>query len=70
MILFLALLFYLKTTKISQDLNSSSKSSLSSAPYALYNIGNNSPVELGKFIETIEDIPALKDKRILRNAAG
>tara|TARA_B100000963_G_C22626969_1_gene672866 strand:- start:284 stop:1285 length:1002 start_codon:yes stop_codon:yes gene_type:complete len=45
-----------KPPKSLQDLNSSSKSSLSSAPYALYNIGNNSPVELGKFIETIEDI--------------
>ena len=45
-----------KSPKSIQDLNSTSKSSSSSAPYALYNIGNNSPVELGKFIETIEDI--------------
>ena len=45
-----------KSPKSLQDLNSTSKLSSSSAPYALYNIGNNSPVELGKFIETIEDI--------------
>jgi UDP-glucuronate 4-epimerase len=28
----------------------------SSAPYRIYNIGNNQPVELGRFIETIESV--------------
>lgn len=28
----------------------------SSAPYRIYNIGNNSPVELGRFIETLEQL--------------
>ena len=30
--------------------------STSSAPYKVYNIGNNNPVELIKFIEVIEDV--------------
>lgn len=29
--------------------------SLSSAPYKVYNIGNNTPVELGRFIEVLEE---------------
>ncbi|MBD2845940.1 NAD-dependent epimerase [Paenibacillus sp. IB182496] len=36
----------------------------SAAPYKVYNIGNNKPVELGRFIEVIEqrlDIPAIRD---------
>jgi UDP-glucuronate 4-epimerase len=27
----------------------------SSAPYRIYNIGNNNPVQLGRFIEVLED---------------
>jgi UDP-glucuronate 4-epimerase len=39
----------------SSDWNSSSPvPSKSSAPYKVYNIGNNNPVKLGKFIETLE----------------
>jgi UDP-glucuronate 4-epimerase len=30
--------------------------STSTAPYKVYNIGNNNPVELTKFIEVIEDV--------------
>jgi UDP-glucuronate 4-epimerase len=52
-----------KPAKSHQNLNSPSNPSLSSAPYALYNIGNNNPVELGKFIETIEDILGIEAKK-------
>lgn len=34
----------------------SSDSSSSSAPYRIYNIGNNNPVELGQMISTIENV--------------
>ena len=39
--------------------------SSSSAPYKLYNIGNNAPLPLMTFIETIEDALGKKQKRIL-----
>ena len=52
-----------KPAKSDQNLNSPSDPSVSSAPYALYNIGNNNPVELGKFIETIEDILGIEAKK-------
>ncbi len=35
----------------------------SSAPYKVYNIGNNNPVELTKFIEVIEDVLGKKAKK-------
>jgi UDP-glucuronate 4-epimerase len=35
----------------------------SSAPYRLYNIGNNQPVELGRFIETIESVLGKKAEK-------
>jgi UDP-glucuronate 4-epimerase len=37
----------------------------SSAPYKVYNIGNNNPVELNKFIEVIEEILGKKAKKKL-----
>jgi len=37
----------------------------SSAPYKIYNIGNNNPVELTKFIEVIEDVLGKKAKKEL-----
>ncbi|MDZ7782976.1 MAG: NAD-dependent epimerase [Halioglobus sp.] len=37
----------------------------SSAPYRLYNIGNNNPVSLGEFIEAIEDALGRKAKKQL-----
>jgi UDP-glucuronate 4-epimerase len=37
----------------------------SSAPYKVYNIGNNNPVELTKFIEVIEDVLGKKAKKEL-----
>jgi UDP-glucuronate 4-epimerase len=37
----------------------------SSAPYKVYNIGNNNPVELNKFIEVIEEIIGKKAKKKL-----
>jgi len=37
--------------------------SSSQAPYKLYNIGNNNPVELLKFIEVIEDCLGMKAKK-------
>ena len=37
----------------------------SAAPYKVYNIGNNNPVELTKFIEVIEDILGKKAKKEL-----
>ena len=37
----------------------------SSAPYALYNIGNNRPVSLNEFIETLEHALGLKARRTL-----
>ena len=37
----------------------------SSAPYKVYNIGNNNPVELNKFIEVIEDVLGKKAKKEL-----
>ena len=33
------------------------------APYRIYNIGNNQPVELNHFIETIEDVLGLKARK-------
>jgi UDP-glucuronate 4-epimerase len=33
------------------------------APYKIYNIGNNQPVELNHFIETIEDVLGLKARK-------
>lgn len=38
--------------------------SISSAPYKIYNIGNNQPVELLKFIETIEEKTGKKAEKI------
>ncbi|QDT01922.1 UDP-glucose 4-epimerase [Rubripirellula lacrimiformis] len=37
----------------------------SAAPYQLYNIGNNEPVELGHFIEVIEDALGIKAQKNL-----
>lgn len=37
----------------------------SSAPYKIYNIGNNNPVELMKFIEVLEDVLGKKAKKNL-----
>jgi len=37
----------------------------SAAPYKVYNIGNNNPVELTKFIEVIEDVLGKKAKKEL-----
>jgi len=43
----------------------------SSAPYRLYNIGNNQPVELGHFIEVLEECLGRKaDKNMLPIQAG
>ncbi len=43
----------------------------SSAPYRLYNIGNNHPVELGRFIETLEAVLGRKaEKQYLDMQAG
>jgi UDP-glucuronate 4-epimerase len=39
--------------------------STSSAPYRVYNIGNNQPVELSRFIEVIEQALGMKAKRNL-----
>jgi UDP-glucuronate 4-epimerase len=39
--------------------------STSSAPYRVYNIGNNQPVELARFIEVIEQALGIKAKRNL-----
>ena len=39
--------------------------STSAAPYRIYNIGNNDPVELSTFIETIEQALGIKAKRNL-----
>jgi UDP-glucuronate 4-epimerase len=45
--------------------------SSSYAPYKLYNIGNNNPVELMRFIEVIEDCLGKKaDKNLLQMQAG
>lgn len=35
----------------------------SSAPYRVYNIGNNQPVELGRFIEVLEECLGIKAKK-------
>ncbi len=37
--------------------------STSTAPYRVYNIGNNEPVQLGRFIEIIEEALGIKAKR-------
>jgi len=37
----------------------------SSAPYKVYNIGNNNPIELNKFIEVIEDVLGKEAKKEL-----
>jgi len=43
----------------------------SNAPYRLYNIGNNQPVELGHFIEVLEECLGKKaDRNMLPNQAG
>ncbi len=48
------------------DWNSSAPNpSTSSAPYRIYNIGNNAPVELSTFIETIEQAVGMQAKRNL-----
>lgn len=39
------------------------ESSFSSAPYAIYNIGNNNPIKLGKFISIIEEILGIEAKK-------
>ncbi|TWU58937.1 dTDP-glucose 4,6-dehydratase [Rubripirellula tenax] len=39
--------------------------STSAAPYRVYNIGNNEPVELGRFIEVIEEALGMKANRNL-----
>ena len=40
-------------------------SATSYAPYKLYNIGNNNPVELMRFIEVVEDCLGMKAKKNL-----
>jgi UDP-glucuronate 4-epimerase len=46
-------------------------SATSYAPYRLYNIGNNNPVELMRFIETLEDVLGKKtEKNLLPIQAG
>ncbi|NJK61768.1 MAG: NAD-dependent epimerase [Synechococcaceae cyanobacterium SM2_3_1] len=51
--------------------SSSPDPSSSSAPYRLYNIGNNCPVELGEFIETLESCLQKKaQKNLLPMQAG
>ena len=47
----------------------STKSSGAEAPYKLYNIGNNNPVTLGSFIETIEESCGESAKNVFTNAA-
>ena len=48
------------------DWNSSAPNpSTSAAPYRIYNIGNNDPVELSTFIETIEQALGIQAKRNL-----
>jgi UDP-glucuronate 4-epimerase len=45
--------------------------SKSSAPYAVYNIGNHEPVELVRFIETLEELLGKKaQKEMLPMQAG
>lgn len=48
-----------------QQSGSSSESSTSSAPYKIYNIGNNSPVKLTTFIEVIEQALGKKAEKNL-----
>jgi UDP-glucuronate 4-epimerase len=44
---------------------------ISHAPYRVYNIGNNQPVELGRFIEVLEEKLGVKaEKRYLPMQAG
>ena len=38
----------------------------SSAPYKIYNIGNNNPVKLNEFIEIIEDYLDIEIKKIFK----
>jgi UDP-glucuronate 4-epimerase len=46
-------------------------SATSYAPYRLYNIGNNNPVELMRFIEALEDVLGKKaEKNLLPIQAG
>jgi UDP-glucuronate 4-epimerase len=44
--------------------------SSSSAPYKIYNIGNNNPEKLGYFIEVLERRSARSPKRIPADAGG
>lgn len=61
-----------KIPKSNPEWNGSSPDSASSfAPYRLYNIGNNNPVALLKFIETLEDCLGRKaEKKLLPMPAG
>lgn len=45
--------------------SSSPDPATSSAPYRIYNIGNNSPVQLGRFIEVLEDCLGKKAQKNL-----
>ncbi len=50
--------------KISDNFNPNNPSpDISSAPYRIYNIGNNSPVQLLDFIETLEETIGIKAKK-------
>ncbi|MGA1941487.1 NAD-dependent epimerase [Arcobacter sp. YIC-310] len=50
--------------KASQDFNPENPSpDISSAPYRIYNIGNNAPVSLMEFIETLEDKLQIEAKK-------
>ncbi|MCH2039723.1 MAG: NAD-dependent epimerase [Saccharospirillaceae bacterium] len=49
----------------------SGDSSRSSAPYKIYNIGNHNTVQLGEFIQTIEDVLGVEaDKNYMEMQAG
>ena len=46
-----------------KDADNSSSHGTSSAPYKIYNIGNNQPVELLRFIEVLEDCLGMKAQK-------
>lgn len=51
-------------SKANDDFDASSPNpSISSAPYKIYNIGNNAPVQLLDFIDTLEDTIGIKAKK-------
>ena len=53
--------------KTNQDWSGATQElSSSSAPYKIYNIGNNNPVKLNEFIEIIEDYLDIEIKKIFK----